>query len=708
MSTATKLEYLNDTKQLLKENINNLGGSLTNEPFRQYASVLEGIYERLPKVSGIGASLSLSPSLMGKIKLNEIQGNTLQQNTPTPSSPVPIQSVTGLQNVGVCGKNLFDKSIITSGLTYTSTGTTTQLNNAFIQEIYIPVLSSTNYTISTTNNYSSTTDYRLQILEYDENKTFIRRNQGGSSSGNSYSITTGETTKYVRLGASTVTLDELQFEQGSKTTYEPYKGNTYEVNLGKNLLNVKDGSYSYGTTNTWVVQNHEVKMSVNDITYQGGCLRLVSGTTSRWIDGTDNHITSSGTYTLSVNKTGTLTFGSEGFLQFFVRLYNDDGTLASGTSLVIRDNQNKYTHTFTVDSGKHIGEVGIYSQYIQCQDVEFKIQLEKGSSSTSYSPYFTPIELNKIGDYEDSIKKSSGKNLFDYKYDNVKNVTRSTKSEETNGFKITSTGVSGFGYASLEIDNSLLGKTVTISMTSSGNKTPSGRLFNVNTSGNVTTAVSNFWTTNNSFTITLPSTLESGVKCIALCLYISQTNNSSGDYAIFKNIMIEENSQTTDYEPYGKVWYITKNIGKVVFDGSENWTNFTTVAGSSNTMSQIDLPMQFLNRDGYTDRFPVIPDYSATEHFVIAGGLTHLYVHILNSRLSTLDVAGFKSWLASNITTFYYVLKTPIYEVITNTELINQLESLNNAKSEDGTTNINVTSEDLSMLLNVGVIKGDA
>ena len=46
--------------------------------------------------------------MVGKIKLNEIQGDTLQNGTPTPSSPVPIQSVTGLQNVEVCGKNLFN------------------------------------------------------------------------------------------------------------------------------------------------------------------------------------------------------------------------------------------------------------------------------------------------------------------------------------------------------------------------------------------------------------------------------------------------------------------------------------------------------------------------------------------------------------------------------------------------------------------------
>jgi hypothetical protein len=95
MSVATKLEYLNDTKQLLKENINNLGGNLTNEPFRQYASVLEDIYESLPKISGIGASLSLSPTMVGKIKLNEIQGDTLQNtNYPLPSGYTRYTSVT--------------------------------------------------------------------------------------------------------------------------------------------------------------------------------------------------------------------------------------------------------------------------------------------------------------------------------------------------------------------------------------------------------------------------------------------------------------------------------------------------------------------------------------------------------------------------------------------------------------------------------------
>lgn len=37
------------------------------------------------------------------------------------------------------------------------------------------------------------------------------------------------------------------------------------------------------------------------------------------------------------------------------------------------------------------------------------LMIEKGSVATSYSPYFTTIELCKIGSYKDEIRKSKGK-----------------------------------------------------------------------------------------------------------------------------------------------------------------------------------------------------------------------------------------------------------------------------------------------------------
>ena len=203
----------------------------------------------------------------------EILGETTQEEIPTPDNPVPINNKTGkiihngkkinLGNIELCkiddyqdsirkgtGKNLFDKSNITTGKTYTGTGGTTTLNNSFIQETYIPVSSSTAYTMSTTNNYSSETDYRLVICEYKDDKTFIKRSLGGGNVGNKYTITTTENTKYVRLCASTITLDELQFEQNSTATdYEPYGSK------GKWLLTKKIGKVVLDGTESWSKMN---------------------------------------------------------------------------------------------------------------------------------------------------------------------------------------------------------------------------------------------------------------------------------------------------------------------------------------------------------------------------------------------------------------------------------------------------------------------
>lgn len=130
-------------------------------------------------------------------------------------------------------KNMFDKNNRTTGLTYNSTGGTTSLANSFVQYTYIPVKPNTKYTLSTTTNYSSTQDYRLVICEYNNSKTFIQRNLGGTNVGNKYTITTTSNTYYVRLCASTVTLNELQFEEGSATDYSPYQ--ELNSNIYKNV-----------------------------------------------------------------------------------------------------------------------------------------------------------------------------------------------------------------------------------------------------------------------------------------------------------------------------------------------------------------------------------------------------------------------------------------------------------------------------------------
>ena len=178
-----------------------------------------------------GTSIDINDSADYQVREMIPNGNVIQNGTPTPSNQVPINSAG--DNI-----NLFDKTAnITRGYTYTSTGGTTQLNNCFVQEKYIEVESSKEYILSTTNSYISETDYRLIICEYDSSKNFIKRNL---SSTQYYKITTSATTKYVRLCASTVTIDELKFEHGSIVSpYTSYgMGSINEVISNKNLFNM--------------------------------------------------------------------------------------------------------------------------------------------------------------------------------------------------------------------------------------------------------------------------------------------------------------------------------------------------------------------------------------------------------------------------------------------------------------------------------------
>ena len=175
---------------------------------------------------------------------------------------------------------------------------------------------------------------------------------------------------------------------------------------GKNLLNVKSGSYSYSTTSSWQVSNGKVLMSVTDDTYQGGSLQLTTGSTGRWASTnmTDNHLTTNGgTYTLSVTRNGTINSGESTTpnLYLYILLYDDEGNTDTTNYLLVSKTQAFTSKTITLDSDKHIGDISIYSQFISCNNIELTIQLEKSSTASTYESY-------KETTYEINL----GKNLF--------------------------------------------------------------------------------------------------------------------------------------------------------------------------------------------------------------------------------------------------------------------------------------------------------
>ena len=191
------------------------------------------------------------------------------------------------------------------------------------------------------------------------------------------------------------------------------------------------------------------------------------------------------------------------------------------------------------------------------------------------------------------------------------------------------------------------------------------------------------------------------------------------DGYFFKN---EIDSEDYDSNLDLNEWYLKNYWGKVVFDGSENWRDYSILDNDTTSWFQtvsLDNALEVLalsNSYLYSDYFSIYNCYSATN--TNAGMCYHIdkriQVRFPNSLLSDTSssatkVASFKTWLASNNVSVYYVLATPSFTKITSQTLIEQLNNLkNNAKSYKDITNITQTNDDLPFIIKAsGLMKGD-
>lgn len=158
------------------------------------------------------------------------------------------------------------------------------------------------------------------------------------------------------------------------------------------------------------------------------------------------------------------------------------------------------------------------------------------------------------------------------------------------------------------------------------------------------------------------------------------------------DIQLETGSTATPYEPYTASEYpitlpsgfvggslpngvmdtiengiATGKIGKVVLNGAENWVLDTGASSQINTICfYYRDATKFVNKgdtsNTYSDKFVYkTGTNTATQDLEgISERWNQIGVRILRSRLSTQDLAGFKTYLATNPFTVYYELATPI------------------------------------------------
>lgn len=321
--------------------------------------------------------------------------------SPNPDYPQEVQTVTGRQAIEVRGsRNLFDKdnpSYIGGYFEIGGTISTSSSNRNRI--IYIPCEANTTYSLTKATGYWAGGAWMLGVCHEapaagvsvynavaigksttyngyttDSSSTYlVLRCQNADSTTYAWDTQVGDT----GLTVWQTVLAGLQIEKGSQATpYVPYICQSYEVNLGKNVLENIGVTETKAGGITFTV-NADKSVTVSGVATGANWFKLSEGLQldgDYFLSGCPG-VGSTTTFSLQTSYSGTV--------------YGDYGSgvqLHAGTTdpvwIVIRQGQDFST------------------------PVTFYPQIEKGTSKSSYAPYFTPIELCKIGTYQDYIYKS--------------------------------------------------------------------------------------------------------------------------------------------------------------------------------------------------------------------------------------------------------------------------------------------------------------
>lgn len=221
-----------------------------------------------------------------KLASVEILGNAEQDGTPTPDSPIPVQVVTGENVVKIEGKNLCYRA---------------NLRDAQDIEFYFSGLRSRTFTLAfTTNETLNNNSIYLRNVGNTQwhNWGIVGTASGSAGTRVSCTITLTEQI-YSELqdvikaggvpllmlyknGANFQAPNDAQLELGSTaTTYEPYQGQEFEVNLGSIEL-AKIGNYQdriYKDDGKWYIEKQVGKVVLDGTE---STLYSTSGTSYAW------------------------------------------------------------------------------------------------------------------------------------------------------------------------------------------------------------------------------------------------------------------------------------------------------------------------------------------------------------------------------------------------------------------------------------------
>ena len=211
-------------------------------------------------------------------------------------------------------------------------------------------------------------------------------------------------TLYHSAGQTVEGTVKFQMETGqTPTSFEPYVGGTASPNpdypqevqtvTGRQVVTITDGDSQS--------QEYEINLGKNlldEATMESGSFNYLNG-------GLFANATFIRSQQVPCEPNTTYAFSSNSVLGEFAVVYyaSDKTTVVPGEGYLA----NYRSTTFTTPATARYMRVKVGgSANPRTLDGDWDLQIEKGSTATTYAPYFTPIELCKIGTYQDYIYKS--------------------------------------------------------------------------------------------------------------------------------------------------------------------------------------------------------------------------------------------------------------------------------------------------------------
>ena len=683
-TTSDKLTYLNETKTLLKNKINLTGANITTDTFRQYPTKLQNALldvwnnEGEPiftnwsnKINGEGTNVNLDNTINARMKLTP-KGNTSQIQY---SGKNLLNNILTTQTLnGITATRNVDGSITLNG-TATAQTDFTFLNTRLDLE-------NGTYTFSISNVGNSNVQLQYGITGIGIMDTGTATKSYTTTFPNS---SMGTTYSYVNMfrvrilsGAvlNNYTIYPMIEKNNQATTYEPYVGGTPSPNPDyPQNVNVVSGDNEVDIVGKNLFEQEYI-LSPND-------------------NNKNAHL-KAGTYTLATCDSNN--FGTN----VYFKLFNSSGSAITtsghltSTNVEINFSTSSYNYyggggsshiTFTIDNDYTIA-IGLLNA-----DGTRQVMLTKGTTPVrTYEPYKSQNYPLYLG-VENLFNKDNA-NILNAFFSDVSILTSNANTKTLYITCKPNTTYTISKIASTRFRVMTTNTTPELGITGSGYKGPDGSTKITLTTDANANYLCVFYYNGNSDTKT-----EEEIRNSIQIEYGSNINHVSstpiqlcniGNYVDFpfKAVNGDKYYDTLtqaqkDLLTYGK-WYLHKEVGKVVLNGSESWSY-------EGGRFVVNFLINALNTSGrqqaLSNYFNYVASGSASYGiFIYKASDTNYQIYIYDSDYTTAN--DFKTWLGTHNTNVYYVLNTPTDTEITNSSLINQLEDLRGAMSYEGQTNI--------------------